>query len=384
MGGSIFTIQLPLGSPNLDYFLEKTKNTIDKIIVGEGEILFLKLLRGELPQSQRLFTVADIGGERLGFPPIEMYDFADFDPHHYYMAGQGSVSCPNKCSFCNVASFYGEYRRKNPLKTVEEMIYIFKEYNSQLFYMIDSLLNDVITDIANEIINRELSLYWDGYLRVPETLSKELALLWRRGGFYRARMGIESGSQKLLDLMAKGITVDQIRETISNLAYAGIKTTLYIVIGHPGETEEDFQMTLDLLTELKNDIWEAECNPFFYTYSGQTRNDIWSKKRALLYPEWAKDLLICQTWIVDTEPSREIFFDRIYRFIEHCKKLGISTPWSMQSVHKQDQRWKMLHHNSVPALKDLIKKSEYIQENKYVTQLIPARKIQQDDEEFEF
>lgn len=384
MGGSVFTIQLTPGNPNLDFFMEKTEDYIDKIIVGEGEIPLLKLLKGELPQSKRLISKEDVGGETIGFPPVDMYDFSDFNPENYnYVAAQGSTSCPNNCSFCNVPAFYGQYREKDSIQTVDEMVQINKKYNCQLFYMNDAMLNGVITPIAQEMIRRDQSLYMDGYFRIPEVCTPEMAYLWRRGGFYRARIGVESGSQRLLDLMSKGITVEQIRHTVSTLADAGIKTTLYFVIGHPGETEDDFQQTLDLLEELKNDIWEAECNPFLYFYTGQSSNNEWSKLRTLLYPEWAKDMLITQTWRVNCEPSREEMYSRICRFAELGKKLGTIIPWSIQGVNRADQRWKKLHTNAVPPVSDLLK-NRNTDENKYVKMLQYASPVEEEDDNFDF
>ncbi len=300
------------------------------------------------------------------------------------MAAQGSASCPNKCSFCNVATYYGDYRRKDPARTVDEMLYFYKKYGHQIFHMLDSLVNDVVSDIAHEIIRKELPFYWDGYFRVPDSCPREMTLLWRRGGFYRARIGVETGSQRVLDMMGKKITVEQTREAISNLASAGIKTTAYIVIGHPGETEEDFQQTLDFVEDLKNDIWEAECNPFTYFYSGQGGSDAWADTRVLLYPEWAKDMLITQTWIVGRDHSREEMFSRISRFVQHCKRLGISLPWSMKGVNQSDKRWKMLHRNAVPALKDLFKKAGLIEKNKFVKEYTLAQDTLEDEGEFNF
>ncbi len=384
MGGSVFTIHLALDSPNLEFFMEKTKDCIDKIIVGEGEETLLKLLEGELPGTQRLYTKKDTAGKTTDFTAMDMCDFSDFSPGDYnYLAAQGSKSCPNQCSFCNVASFYGEYREKDAVQTVEEMIRLNREYGCKLFYMLDALLNGVITEISDEFIKREITLYWDGYFRVPEECPKETALKWRRGGFYRARIGVESGSQKVLDMMDKKITVSQIRETISNLAYAGIKTTAYIVIGHPGETEEDFQQTLVLMEELKNDIWEAECNPFTYVYSGQGKSDIWENKRILLYPRWAKDMLITQTWIVNEKPSREEMYNRISRFVRHCRQLGISVPWSFQDVIRSDERWVKLHKNAVPRLIDLKKRNQCLNETRHVKEILTANYIE-DKEGFDF
>ncbi|MCU0286588.1 MAG: radical SAM protein [Acidobacteria bacterium] len=385
MGGGIFSIQLTVDSPNLNTFLEKTKDYIDKVVIGEGEIALLKFLKNELPQGKRLITKKDLGGEVIGFAPLEFYDYSDFDNQYYqYMAAQGSASCPNKCSFCNVYSFYGEYRQKDPGKLVEEMTILYKRYNTQLFFMLDALMNGIATGLAREFIESDMCLYWDGYFRVEEKCDMEKVLLWRRGGFYRARIGVESGSQHVLDLMEKGITVQQIKETIINLASAGIKTTVYVVIGHPGETEEDFLKTLAMLEELKDNIWEAECNPFTYFYSGQPKNDKWAEKRISLYPGNAKDMLLYQTWIVNGVPSREEMYDRVFRFVKHCNKLNISLPWNLNDVHKADLRWSRLHKNAVPPILDLINKEKYVDECKRAEKLFLAQDTLDNDGEFEF
>ncbi|MCU0287762.1 MAG: hypothetical protein MUF15_15390, partial [Acidobacteria bacterium] len=173
--------------------------------------------------------------------------------------------------------------------------------------------------------------------------------------------------------------------TISNLAAAGIKTTLYVVIGHPGETEQDFQLTLDLVSRLKDDIWEAECNPFTYFYSGQAGAQQWVEKSELLYPTWAKEMLITQTWIINAQPSREEMYRRIYRFVDHCKRLGISTPWSLNDVNKSDERWKRLHKDAVPSVLELIKqKNDANRGAVNVNHLTMAQDTHPDDEEFDF
>jgi radical SAM superfamily enzyme YgiQ (UPF0313 family) len=217
-----------------------------------------------------------------------------------------------------------------------------------------------------------------------ETCDIEHAFLWRQGGFYRARIGAETGSQRVLDLMGKTITPGQIKKTITNLAQCGIKTTVYIVIGHPGETEEDFQQTLDLMEELHEDIWEAECNPFTYFYTGQSGNDRWAAQRVLLYPENARDMLLYQTWIVNKMPSRREMYSRVNRFVQHCRKLGISLAWSLHDVNKADNRWKRLHKNAVPPVLELSKKNVYIDECKYIKMPVLAEDTIKDNGEFDF
>jgi len=366
MGGGVFSYPLTPGSPNLEFFLEKTRDCIDKVIIGRGEIAFLKYLRSIQRVESAQEEDVDIS---FSFSSLEdKPDLSDFRLHRYrYHGAFGSTGCPYRCSFCNVEAFYGKYQKKSPGQTVKEMIELNKKYGARLFFMLDELLNPIVTDLSTELKNANLSLYWDGYFRIDEaSCNIENTYLWRRGGFYRARIGIESGSQRVLNLMNKGITIQQIKTAVANLALAGIKTTLYVVIGHPGETEEDFRETLDLLEELKIYIWEAECNPFTYFYSGQPRADEWAKKRILLYPGWAKDMLITQTWIVDGVPSREALFDRVCRFTEHCRKLGIASPWSLIDIYKADERWVKLHENAVPGILELDNNKDSLDENKDV------------------
>jgi radical SAM superfamily enzyme YgiQ (UPF0313 family) len=385
-GGTIFAGELPVTSPDFHLFLEKTKSYLDKVIVGEGNRPLLKLLEGELPESQRVYTLKDIGGEPMDVSTLDLPDVSDFELSHYpYMAAGTSFSCPHRCRFCNVTAFFGKYRKKSVKQVIEELKELYRRHGYQLYFMTDALLNPVITELADGLIKEDISIYMDSYLRVSdEVCDTEKTLLWRRGGLYRTRMGIETGSQRLLDLMKKGITVEQSRAALASLAYAGIKTTAYFVIGFPGETEADFQKTLDLLEETRNDIWEAESNPFYYYYTGQPQADKWADKRMLLYPGYAGDLLISQTWILDCEPSREERFRRLFRFTEHCKKLGIPNPYSSKEIHEADKRWKTLHENAVPALIEFDNNKDHINENKYVKKLILAQDIQQDDQDFMF
>lgn len=386
MGGAIFSDHLLKDTPNFEYFLERAPY-IDNIVIGEGQNLILKLLNGELPEGQRVFTLADIDRQVLGFSPENTPDMDDFDVkgEYPYLAAQASGSCPYQCSFCNVAAFYGEYRQKDPKQAVREMIGMYRKYGKQVFFMNDSLLNYVAGDLADQFLESGVALYWDGYLRVDENVCDiDTTIHWRRGGMYRVRLGVESGSQHVLDMMDKKITPALTEQTLSTLAMAGIKTTTYWVIGHPGETEEDFQQTLDLLERLKNVIYEAECNPFIYGYGGQAATDQWREMRQLLYPDWAKEMLVLQTWIVDADPTREVAYDRVNRFVRRCEELGIPNPYSINDIFNADTRWQKLHKNAVPNLLELNDESLYIDECKHIQPVGLLQKTLDDDGDFDF
>jgi hypothetical protein len=386
IGGGTFVDTHSMGSPNFQHLLEYSKDFLDKVIIGQGELLFLKYLEGELPGEQRVYTKKDIGGKILEFKDAVLPDLSDFDLEKYqYLAATGSASCPNECSFCSARKFYGAHRVKDPGQTAAEMIELHKRHNRQLFFMSDSFLNPVVDGLARALIEADVSIYYDSYFRVDEASAKlENAMLWRRSGLYRVRFGTESGSQRILDLMDKKITPDMTRAAISTLALAGIKTTAYWAIGHPGETEEDFQQTLDLVEELKDDIYQSEANPFLYYYETQNNSSAWSHARRLLYPEEFDDMVIFKTWTLDLEPKREEVFRRLSRFMRHCKKLGIPNPYSYDEHIKAEERWQGLHKNAVPSFLDLIGGEVYIDENKRVKVPVTAKNTRQGSGDFVF
>jgi radical SAM superfamily enzyme YgiQ (UPF0313 family) len=367
MGGGVFADQLAEGSENLAKFMETTQDYLDHLIIGEGELLLLKLLKGELPSSQRLFTFTDIQRQILDLSAVEAVDMSDFDLRSYpYVVSYASRSCPFQCSFCSETLQWGKYRKKPPQKVLEELLQLYKRHGSQLFLLTDSLLNPVMTGLATEFVKAETVLYWEGWLRVDnQVCSLDNTLHWRRSGFYHARLGIESGSTQVLELMGKNITLDQIRASISALANAGIKTTTLWVVGHPGESEEDFQQTLDLIAELRSDIYEAECRPFYYYPLGQVgaASDWWKNlERLPLYPKESENLLLFQTWLLDCQPTREVSYQRMRRFVKHCKDLGVPNPYSMHEIYEADARWKKLHKHAVPPLVEFKNTEAYITE----------------------
>lgn len=353
MGGGVFADQLSVGSPDLQVFVERTPY-IDKIVLGEGEELFLKLLRGQLPENQKVFSRKDFEAHFVDVSHMPLPDFSDFDVDYYpYLANYSSRSCPFQCTFCGETVLWGRYRKKKPEQIVEEMAQLRTLYNRRNFLLCDSLLNPTVEGLSSGLRQRGETVFFDGYLRVdPAVCDVKNTVRWRCGGFYRARLGVESGSPRVLELMDKKITTRQIRQAVSSLAYAGIKTTTYWIVGYPGETEEDFQMTLDLITELKDDIYEAEANPFWYFPNALVKSDEWSKHSVNLFPDEMTDMLLMPTRVLELDPTPRERYLRLNRFVRHCKDLGLPNPYSLADIYQADERWKKLHRNAVPALTD--------------------------------
>ncbi len=386
MGGGAFADSHAVGSPNYDTLLKETEDCVDLIMRdGQGEQSLLKFLRGEI-SDRRVVSLSDLGLTPIPFNQLDIADLSDINTASYpYIIATGSSSCPNECSFCNSSRYWGKYKTKDIKQTVSEMIKMYKKYGNQLFFMSDALLNPIISELSAEFINSDYTLYYDCYFRVDEPSGNlDNTIQWRRGGMYRTRIGVESGSQKILDLMHKEIKVEQTKETLYALATAGIKTTTYIVIGHPDETEEDFQMTLDLVEEMKDYIWQAEPNPFYYHYAGQFDSDQWADKRELLYPAEARDMLVFDTWTLKCEPMREERYNRLHRFMAHCAKLGIPNPYNATQLHNADERWKKLHKNAVPSIWEFERWGKMVHEAKQIVKLAGAKNILSNDDDFGF
>jgi len=354
MGGSIFFNHLCEGSSELSIFLEVTVDTVDKIFIGKSEILLLKYLKNELINNKRIYSLNDIAEKEQSQYKIDIPDISDYNIDSYlYLSASGSKGCPNNCSFCNSNSFFGSYMKKEINQTTNEISVLYKKYSRRLFFMGDSLLNPIISELSKSLIQQNLPVYFDSYFCVDEEAAKiENTVLWRNGGFYRARLGVESGSQKILDEMQKNISPDLIKRTLSALAYAGIKTTAYIVIGHPGETDEDFQKTLELVEECKDDIWQVESNPFTY-YPGSSNDINWMEHKEPLYSDESASILRFQTWQLNKYPNRKTIYERVIKFAEFCNNLGIPNPYKMREIEDADQRWKKLHENAVPSVIDI-------------------------------
>lgn len=356
MGGGIFADQLCPGFVDFVEFTEKTP-FIDYFVIGEGEILFLNLLRSNFQNAPRVI-INDNSIEKVCLNNAPSPNFSDFDMSSYsQLSSYSSRSCPYRCGFCSETVQWGEYRSKKAIHVARELSSMVSKYNKRVVVLADSLLNPNINMLADTLISKfpNEEFYWDAYLRVCDMANNiDMVMKWRKAGLYRARLGIESGSQKVLDLMHKRTTIQDIKTNIRNLAKAGIKVSTYWVVGYPGETDDDFVQTLEMLKVLKDDIYEADPHPYYFFPKGQA--EVWdginSYKR--VYPEKFSKMMMVSTWQLNKEPLREITYKRLQLFEQCCRECDIRNPYSLLEIHRADKRWKKIHESSVPAIYDII------------------------------
>lgn len=342
MGGGIFADDLALGSDNLDTLVAEC-SYIDHVVLGEGELLFLKLLEGEL-SHKRVITIADLKGSTLDMKDVPSPDFSDLELENYYhLSIEGARSCPFQCSFCSETIQWGDYRKKPMDQFAEQVIDLSNRFKIKEFFMGDSLMNPYINPFALELIERKAGVRYDGYLRADKPVTnRKFVKMWADSGLFRVRLGIESAASKVLKVMDKMTTPKVISDVLKTLASAGIRTTTYWIVGFPGETEEDFRETCDFIREHHRYIYELEAHPYYYYPYGQVGSRLY--QCSSLYPEEVTRYTKFHVWeINDADPPREVRYERLRRLAKMCSDLGLINIYTMNERYQAEDRWQRLH-----------------------------------------
>jgi anaerobic magnesium-protoporphyrin IX monomethyl ester cyclase len=247
---------------------------VDYVIRGEGERPFLDLVRGApLDTIDGLCYIKDgapvIKSKARGIESLEelpMPDYGSFPAERYIeynsrLRGMRGLSmlvsrgCPYRCAFCAVEGVMGrKFRLKRPSVAVDEMEALKARFGIEGIWFKDSIFNlrkDWVRDFCHELIRRGLGLKWQMNTRV-DLVDDEYMALMSEAGLEQVDLGIESGSEKTLKTLNKGITVEKTKEAVRT-AKKYVKVSGFFMVGVPGETERDISMTFQLAKELDLD-----------------------------------------------------------------------------------------------------------------------------------
>jgi len=171
----------------------------------------------------------------------------------------GSRGCPYTCSFCSAPLTSGRKIRTRSIDNiVNEMELLKQKYgvNSVHFLDNDFIYNkERVLNLADKLQKRNLGINWRALARVDVTAKsgKEFLEKIKQAGCYQLVFGIESGSQRILDLVKKGTTPEQAEEAIRLCKEVGIKTKAYYMFGFPTETLQEMNKTLEHAKQLDTD-----------------------------------------------------------------------------------------------------------------------------------
>lgn len=238
----------------------------DKIIIGEGERAIVEIANAykegkELPKLIKYPLIEDL--DSLSFPARDLVDMMAFtrkvDGNRCFGI-VGSRGCHYKCTFCDRSLMGNKVRWRsvdNVVKEIKEIISVYDVRNFEFFDDMFTCDKKRLIEFKEKVKDLNISYRCNGR---ADVLDPEVYALLKESGCTMICFGIESGSQRMLNLMRKGTTVEKNYMTIKFAQDAGLIATGYFIVGFPGETKESIQETMEFVK--KSNIDQAQ----FYTF----------------------------------------------------------------------------------------------------------------------
>ena len=171
-----------------------------------------------------------------------------------------------KCSFCDVSLDYiSRYETASAVLLVDRIEQIVAETGQTGFHFVDEAAPPkALKALAEELIRRKVVISWWGNIRFEKTFTPELAELLAKSGCIAMSGGLEVASDRLLDLMKKGVSVEQVAQVTKGFSDAGILVHAYLMYGFPTQTVQE---TVDAL-EYVRQLFENGCiqSGFFHRF----------------------------------------------------------------------------------------------------------------------
>lgn len=249
------------GGPETRMFSEHNQyaNLFDYVVRGEGEMTFVNLLESLENNESGLPKFLDHDKSiRLDLDSMPIPDYRDFKIDLYTskgVASEMSRGCIAKCTFCSETTFW-RYRGRQSTSILDEVEYNYKTFGIQSVWFIDSLVNGNLKELlgfAQGLIDRNIKINWWGFARNDGRMDKKYLETIYKSGCSGFHFGIETGSQKVIDLIEKKVKVSDVEQNFKDLADIGsIHNGSSWFFGFPGEELTDVAQTLTLLWRLRD------------------------------------------------------------------------------------------------------------------------------------
>src|ERR1035437_5175101 len=253
-------------------------NHFDFVVSGEGEETIIDLLEniedpsrvrsivfkkdGKIIRTQERPFISDLDSlpfpARHLFPPLSMYKgqeaLGSLNPVASILTSRG---CPYACKFCFKAVFGNKFRPRTAENILKEWMHLVNDLKAKEIAVVDdSFTTDIsrVHDICDGIIKAKVKTRWSCPNGIRVDLGGyEMLKKMKNAGCYRVALGIESGSQKILDSIGKKISLEQITDTVKNCRRVGIKTMGFYMLGNLEETEETMEETIKFAVKTGTD-----------------------------------------------------------------------------------------------------------------------------------
>ena len=264
--------------PTLDPEGTLAVNEFDYVVRGEGEFALLELAGGsEMEQIRGLsFRQGSLPVHNEKRPFIEDLDTLPFpernsflnDTNHlelgYVVTGRG---CPFACAYCASPQLWQRtFRLRSVPNIMAELEYLKANHGSKMIHFADDTFTASKSrtgELCQQIIDRKLDIQWVCDTRV-DRLDEKLLSLMKKAGCIRIKIGVESGSDRMLKKIRKAFTTENVRKAVRLIKKCEIPLTVYLMTGFPGETDEDLKQTIAFARELDADYYSLSVLAPYY------------------------------------------------------------------------------------------------------------------------
>jgi len=179
--------------------------------------------------------------------------------HH----GKSSISiitargCPYKCNWCSHSVYGHSHRRRSPASVASEVEFLLGRYDPDMLWIADDVFtihHGWIQEYAAELKQRGIRIPFECITRA-DRVNERIADTLRELGCMRVWIGSESGSQRILDAMQRGVTVEQVRRAVGLCKANGIETGMFLMWGYDGEDISDVEATVDHVKQCRPDVF---------------------------------------------------------------------------------------------------------------------------------
>jgi anaerobic magnesium-protoporphyrin IX monomethyl ester cyclase len=264
-------------SDSTDRFEMYLNKGADFILMGEAEQTLLELINSIDKNASEFFNIEGLAFKHnnavvktarrnvmkdLDAIPFPAWELVDMQPyrsmwmkqHGYFSMNMGTTrGCPFKCNWCAKPIYGNRYNVRSPENVVAELLMLKSTYHFDHIWFCDDIFGlkpGWVNTFANLVEKNKLHFTFKMQGRVDLLLQENNIKDLARAGCNNIWMGAESGSQKILDAMDKGTTVEQIYEATRLLKKTGINPSFFIQFGYLDETRADIEKTIAMINEL--------------------------------------------------------------------------------------------------------------------------------------
>lgn len=267
-----------VGGPEpANYAAEYLAAGADLVVEGEGEQTLDELLSGAEPaEVAGLHYLDEAGVVRSTGPRAQIADLdaqpapdrERIDVGKYLAAwreahGYGSLNlicargCPYHCRWCSHSTFGKTHRRRSPENVADELEGLMERYAPEKAWMADDVFTihpGWLLKYRDELARRSLRVPFECITRADRLDARSADALSDLGAF-RVWIGSESGSQRILDAMQRGVKVEQVRRAVELCRERGIETGMFLMWGYEGEQAEDIEATVEHVKACLPDVF---------------------------------------------------------------------------------------------------------------------------------